>query len=90
MSSLHIIVYHRASFNAPFHLPFNPTAHPFLKSISKNSSPFAGAISACPHRAPERRHRPAKVLTQYVFTGGEKHFSGNNEVGANVEFLEMP
>jgi hypothetical protein len=32
----------------------------------------------------------SRKSANYVFTGGEKHFSGNNEVGANVEFLEMP
>jgi hypothetical protein len=89
MSSLHIlliIAHHPMRHSICRSIP---TAHPFLKSISKNSSPFQAQYPPA-HSAPERRHRPAKVLTQYVFTGGEKHFSGNNEAGANVEFLEMP
>ncbi|WP_181320610.1 hypothetical protein [Nitrosospira sp. Nsp2] len=49
------------------------TAHPFLKSISKNSNPVAQPSLPAPR--PPGRHRPAKMPTQYVFTGGEKHFS---------------
>jgi hypothetical protein len=52
------------------------TAHPFLKSISKNSNPIAGAIAPASTARSPRRHGPAKMLMQYVFTGGEKHFSG--------------
>jgi hypothetical protein len=50
------------------------TAHPFLKSISKNSNP-AGAIATAGASRPSRRHRPAKRLRQFIFAGGEKHFS---------------
>jgi hypothetical protein len=50
------------------------TAHPFLKSISKNSNSLR-RNSARRRIAPARRHHPAKRLRQYIFARGEKHFS---------------
>jgi hypothetical protein len=69
------IVYHHASSHAPFHLPFKSAAHPFLKSISKNSY-----IPKCHtlHRTHPHNHTAIlkKDNASAIQQGGEKHFSG--------------
>jgi hypothetical protein len=50
------------------------TAHPFLKSISKNSNPIAGAISPV-NTAPARTPPSRKNADAICIHGGEKHFS---------------
>jgi hypothetical protein len=75
------IVYHHASSHAPFHLPFNLTTHPFLKSISKNSyTPKCHTLlHTHPHNYTQLHNHTAALNNDdasAIQQGREKHFSG--------------